>query len=168
VAFPVVGGLRPTPDRVRETLFNWLAPWLAGSRCLDLFAGSGVLGLEAASRGARQVVMVEQDPRVMASLEQTVQRLDARSLVELFRLDALDFLARPGSPFDIVFADPPYASALLVPVARALESGGWLRAGSLIYLEQPAGSSQPELPTGWRLIRAKKTTQVGYHLVERD
>jgi 16S rRNA (guanine966-N2)-methyltransferase len=168
IEFPAVEGLRPTPDRVRETLFNWLGPVLAGSRCLDLFAGSGALGLEAASRGAARVVMLDRDRRVVAALRETLARLGAEAPVELQQIDASSYLAGPAEPFDIVFVDPPYDSDLLRPVCRALEEGGWLRAGSLIYLEQPAGVGLAGLPEGWRSKRSKKTAQVGYHLIERE
>lgn len=168
IEFPAVEGLRPTPDRVRETLFNWLAPFLPGSRCLDLFAGSGALGLEAASRGARRVVMLDRDRRVIAALRESLARLGAEAAVDLRQIDALSYLAGPAEPFDIVFLDPPYASELLHPACRALEEGGWLLSGSQIYLEQPAGTDLGDLPDGWRVKRSKKTAQVGYHLIERE
>lgn len=153
---------------MRETLFNWLAPFLPGSRCLDLFAGSGALGLEAASRGARRVVMLDRDRRVIAALRESLARLGAEAAVDLRQIDALSYLAGPAEPFDIVFLDPPYASELLHPACRALEEGGWLLSGSQIYLEQPAGTDLGDLPDGWRVKRSKKTAQVGYHLIERE
>jgi 16S rRNA (guanine966-N2)-methyltransferase len=133
-----------------------------------MFAGSGALGLEAASRGARRVVMLERDQDVVAALRESLARVGAEAQVDLQRIDALSYLAGPPESFDIVFVDPPYDSELVRPVCRALEEGGWLHSGSQIYLEQSAGTDLPGLPDGWRPRHSKKTAQVGYHLIERE
>jgi 16S rRNA (guanine966-N2)-methyltransferase len=159
VAFPDRLGLRPTPDRVRETLFNWLGQDLAGKTCLDLFAGSGVLGFEAASRGAALVVMVERDPQAAAALAQNARALHA-DRVQLLRADALEFLAKDTRAFDVVFLDPPYAwpgrEGLLARVAPRLRPGG------LVYFE---AATAPVLPAGWESLRQGKAGAVHYQLL---
>ena len=129
--------VRPTPDRVRETLFNWLDPSLPGARCLDLYAGTGVLGLEALSRGAAGTAFVEHDPVLVRALEDRIGALAAEARV--FREDALEFLAsRPRLPFDIVFVDPPYATDLAQVLAKL---AAWLAPGHLVYAERPVKRS---------------------------
>jgi 16S rRNA (guanine966-N2)-methyltransferase len=166
LTFPEREGLRPTPDRVRETLFNWLQPWLPGATCLDLFAGSGALGLESLSRGAGQVVLVEQDVAAVSALRANLALLDARG-AEVVQADARVFLQGPARQFDIVFLDPPYASGLLAECCTRLETGGWLRKQGLIYLEA-AGDQALPLPATWTLLRSKRAGQVGYHLARND
>ena len=173
VSFAPVPGLRPTPDRVRETLFNWLQPVIEGARCLDLFAGSGVLGLEAASRGAARVVLVERDLRVVRVLEEQVRVLGS-SAVRVVHAEARTWLARdpkPSAPepFDVVFLDPPFADPEL-PAAciGLLEDGGWLRADARIYLEADARTPLPALPPSWSLLRSRRAGQVAYHLALRS
>lgn len=156
--------LRPSSDRVRETLFNWLAPWLDGARCLDLFAGSGVLGFEAVSRGAASACLVERDAALVGALEALRERLDAADLVTIERADVAQWLAGAPRVHDIVFLDPPFDSACVPAVLAALERG-WLAPHALIYLEQPAGTS-PETP-GWRVAKAGRTRHVSYKLLER-
>jgi 16S rRNA (guanine966-N2)-methyltransferase len=163
--FPERDGLRPTPDRVRETVFNWLAPRLAGARCLDLFAGSGAFGFEALSRGAARAVLVERDAKALTALHDNRQRLQAET-AEIVAGDALEFLNRPVEPFDIVFLDPPYTSGLLAPCLARLAERGWVRPGGFIYLEASEGQP-PALPAGWTLMRSKTAGQVGYHLAQR-
>jgi 16S rRNA (guanine966-N2)-methyltransferase len=169
IEFPDAPGLRPSPDRVRETLFNWLQANVAGARCLDLFAGSGALGIEAASRGARGVVLVEQSHAVAGALHAAVARLGLSSRVRVVEADALAWLAsgRPA-PFDIVFLDPPFASALLAPAIDTLEKGGWLADDALIYLERDGGVGDWPLPATWRLLRDKRAGQVAYALARRE
>lgn len=151
---PEVPGLRPTPDRVRETVFNWLMPVIPGSRCLDLFAGTGVLGLEAASRGAADVVLVERDLQAAAALRANIDRL-AADQVRLEVVDALDYLRRvPQSRFDIVFVDPPYALDLAGTAIAALLAGGWLAPEGFIYTEWPRERAPPSSDPPWRLARA--------------
>ena len=166
LTFPGREGLRPTPDRVRETLFNWLQPWLPGATCLDLFAGSGALGLESLSRGAGQVVLVEQDLAAVSALRANLALLEARG-AEVVQADARVFLQGPARQFDIVFLDPPYASGLLAECCTRLATGGWLRPQGLIYLEA-AGDRALPLPAGWTLLRSKRAGQVGYHLARND
>lgn len=164
--FPVVAGLRPTPDRVRETLFNWLAPVIEGSRCLDLFAGSGALGFEAASRGAASVVLVERDAAVVNSLREQQRRLNAHQ-VDVVQADALQFLARAPQPFDVVLLDPPFGQGLLEAALAALQRG-WLAPRAWLYLEAERSLDSEQvntlLPPGFELYRSKATGQVGYHL----
>jgi 16S rRNA (guanine966-N2)-methyltransferase len=162
LAFAPVPGLRPTPGRVRETLFNWLAPVIRGARCLDLYAGSGALGLEAASRGAAEVVLVDSDPRVVDTIARQVILLGADQ-VGVIQAEVLQWLSGSSRPFDIVFLDPPFRRQLLSPCIHRLESGGWLADQALIYIEAEKGLV-PELPQNWELLRSKQAGQVGYHL----
>jgi 16S rRNA (guanine966-N2)-methyltransferase len=159
-------GLRPTPDRVRETLFNWLQPYIAGASCLDLFAGTGALCLEALSRGAADVVMVEKAAPVAQRLRQHVERLEAAG-AEVVLADAVDFLQRPPRAFDIVFLDPPFKSNLIAECAALVEARGWIKPGGLIYVEAPSRMSELTLPATWELLRSKKAGQVGYHLARK-
>jgi 16S rRNA (guanine966-N2)-methyltransferase len=164
--FADVPEIRPTPDRVRETLFNWLGSRVVGARCLDLFAGSGALGLEALSRGAESAVLVEQNAVVTRSLTELIATLDAKG-ARVEREDALRFLARGATPFDIVFLDPPFAAGLLSKSAEMLESRGWLVPDALIYVESSAREPLPPLPASWRELKAKQAGEVGYHLFAR-
>jgi 16S rRNA (guanine966-N2)-methyltransferase len=157
-------GLRPTSDRVRETLFNWLAPVIPGARCLDAFAGSGALGFEAVSRGAGEVVLIEKSGAVARQLEANARRLGVEGTRILYE-DALRWLAGPGSPFDVVFLDPPFAEGLWAPAIERLALRGWLKPGSRVYLEAPARIGFPNLPPGWDLVRDKTAGQVRYGLV---
>ncbi len=161
--FPQSDSLRPTPDRVRETLFNWLQFEIRGRRCLDLFAGSGALGFESLSRGAAEVVFVERDPAASDHIEATLRKFECTT-ARLERADAFDFLARRAEPFDVVFVDPPYAANWLQPTCELLERGGWLREGTFVYLEDAAARGEPELPPRWELLRSKRAGDVGYHL----
>jgi 16S rRNA (guanine966-N2)-methyltransferase len=165
VRFPPLPQLKPSPDRVRETLFNWLAPVIAGARCLDLYAGSGALGLEAASRGAARVVLVDREPQVQAALAATFTRFGAAGC-EAVCADAFAYLAQPGEPFDIVFVDPPFGRDLLAGACAALAASGRLAAGARIYLECEADAGAPALPPGWTLLRSRRAGRVGYHLAQ--
>ncbi|HDP90396.1 MAG TPA: 16S rRNA (guanine(966)-N(2))-methyltransferase RsmD [Thioalkalivibrio sp.] len=159
---PHAPGLRPTPDRVRETLFNWLQGVTEGARALDLFAGSGALGFEAASRGARSVVMVEADARIATHLREQAATLDASRLrVEARSVRA--FLAGAPQPVDLVFLDPPYGQGL-VAETLALLARGWLAPGAHLYIEAEAELGEPVLPDGWTLLKTRRAGQVGYHL----
>lgn len=164
--FPPLPGIRPTPDRVRETLFNWLGTRIAGARCLDLFAGSGALGLEALSRGAALVLFVEREPAAVRELRKRLAEWGA-SGARVEQADALRFVAEPGEAFDVVFLDPPFGMDLLARAAEILETHGWLAPGALIYVETPAREPLPALPATWRPLKAKKAGEVGYHLFER-
>ena len=160
-------GLRPTPNRIRETLFNWLRPWLPGARCLDLTAGTGSLCLEALSQGAAEVVMVEADPEVAACLRRNVERLGAGEQARVVQAQALDYLAGPVAHFHIVFLDPPFASDLIGRCAERLEAGGWIQPGGWIYVEAPRTLRPLPVPQNWQLVRSKSAGQVGYHLLRR-
>lgn len=164
-SFPEGPGLRPTPDRVRETLFNWLAPHIAGLRVLDLFAGSGALGFEALSRGAAAATLVEQDRAAAAQLRATAARFGlAAARVE--GGDALGFLRnQPAGAFDLVFLDPPFAAGLVAPALRLVGERRILADGGFCYVEMAAGDDLPPLPAGWVVHRAGKAGEVGYHLL---
>jgi 16S rRNA (guanine(966)-N(2))-methyltransferase RsmD len=155
-----VPGLRPTPDRVRETLFNWLGQDLTGLDCLDLFGGSGIVGLEAASRGAAHVTIVERDPRAFAALKQAAKTLEAAQ-VEVIRCDAVRFAQTASRQFDVVFLDPPYNQGWLErlepSLERILKPGGWLYAES----ESPV----KHLGT-WQTIKQGRAGQVHFHLLQ--
>ena len=165
--FPDLPGLRPTPDRVRETVFNWLAPVLPGARCLDLFAGSGALGIEALSRGAAEVVFVERQPLAVRALRDNLMRLKA----EHARVDAADarvwLLRQPATPFEMVLLDPPFGAGWLEPACATLEQQGWLAETAWIYLEAETTLDQLSLPAHWKLYREKIAGAVSYRLARR-
>ena len=164
---PEIKDLRPTPDRVRETLFNWLAPYIQGARCLDLFAGSGVLGFEALSRGAACAVMVDSAPAVIGLLQEQLTQFKSDK-GEAYCAVIPQQLKHDGSVFDIVFLDPPYQSGLLLPTCRYLETQGLLAKDALIYLEASEVMTEKDLPDGWHIIKTKQAGQVAYHLVKRE
>ncbi|WP_206954624.1 16S rRNA (guanine(966)-N(2))-methyltransferase RsmD [Trinickia acidisoli] len=162
-------GLRPTPDRVRETLFNWLGQRLDGWRCLDVFAGTGALGFEAASRGAARVLMVERNAKAAHQLRETRARLSAQA-VEVVEADGLRLAGGlpPGS-FDVVFLDPPFGEVLVL--ARALESAAPLVAqGGYLYVESgsPLALGDVDVLAGWQIVRQGKAGAVHYHLLRRE
>lgn len=162
---PVLPGLRPTSDRVRETLFNWLMPKIAGARVLDLFAGSGALGLEAVSRGAASALLVERDPALVARLRQHVERLGAGEQVQVVQADALAWLRQPGADgFDLAFVDPPFADGLWATVLETLPAR--LAADAWLYLEAPPGAAAMP-PAEWALYREGSTREVRYALYRR-
>jgi 16S rRNA (guanine966-N2)-methyltransferase len=160
VRFPATAELRPTPDRVRETLFNWLGQHLDGLDCLDLFAGSGALGFEALSRGARRVVMVERDRKVAAGLRESARTLGAAGL-EVVESEAMAFLARGGERFDVAFVDPPFASDLAAAALAALPPR--LNPGARVYVESGAALDPP---APWRRLREDRAGAVRYFLYE--
>jgi 16S rRNA (guanine966-N2)-methyltransferase len=164
VAVPDMPGLRPTPDRVRETLFNWLAPVIEGARCLDLFAGTGALGIEALSRGAAQVDFVEADARLADLLRANLVRLKQDANVHV--ADALRFLARDAAHYDVVFLDPPFAANLWGDAAQALEAHCRLLESTWIYVESPANAAL-ELPQNWMPHREGRAGDVRYALYRR-
>ena len=166
--FPDEQGLRPTGDRIRETLFNWLAPSIRDARCLDLFAGSGALGLEALSRGAGHVVAIDASARVCRTLRHHRQLLAAESAMDIVLADALPWLRdHAGKPFDIVFLDPPFDSDLLVPAIECLASRSLLSAGAQIYIETSL-QHDPDYPANWELLHAKHSGQVTYKLLVHE
>ena len=156
--------VRPTPDRVRETLFNWLDAALPGARCLDLYAGTGVLGIEALSRGAAEAVFVEQAMAVASQLEQSLARLDTAS-GRVVTADVEAFLRGSPSPFDIAFLDPPYGTPL--GNLCTLLDRGWLAPGARVYLETNRKQEFPELPADWQIVRDKTAGQVRFALAQR-
>lgn len=162
---PDAPGLRPTSDRARETLFNWLQPWLPGARVLDLFAGSGALGFEAVSRGAAQAVLVERDAALADALEASVRRLDAADSVQVVRADALELLRAPLlGRFDGVFCDPPFEGGLWATALQRLAP--WLADDAWLYVESPAAA--PVEPDGeWRLHREGGTRDARHALYRR-
>ncbi|MEW5943033.1 MAG: 16S rRNA (guanine(966)-N(2))-methyltransferase RsmD [Pseudomonadota bacterium] len=162
IDFPDVAGLRPTPDRVRETLFNWLGQTLDGKECLDLFAGSGAMGFEALSRGARRVVMVERDAAALQALRGNAAKLGAENL-ELVPADALKFLEQEGRRFDVIFLDPPYREQMVAELLAKLPPH--LAAGGLVYTE----GEEALLPgAGWDIRRSGRAGKVHYYLLERS
>jgi 16S rRNA (guanine966-N2)-methyltransferase len=163
IDFPDIEAIRPSPDRVRETLFNWLQQHIVGARCLDLFAGSGALGIEALSRGASAVTFVDREPQVGRHLTQTLQRLGATGATVKTE-NVARFLERAPEPFDVIFLDPPFASTLLQTVVARLPQG-WLAPEALIYVECPSDTPLPPLAAGWTVFRSKQAGQVGYHLL---
>lgn len=165
LSFPDLSELRPTPDRVRETLFNWLRDIIPGARCLDLFAGSGALALEAMSREAEQVVMVDQHPAVIAQLKEHVEHLGAHG-ARAVQAEALAFLRGPPQAFDVVFLDPPFHSALLGPCIELLAVNGWLAPTAWLYIEIDRRTSLPVLPADWEVLRHNQAGQVGYYLLK--
>jgi len=162
---PELPGLRPTPERVRETLFNWLAPVLAGVQALDLCAGTGALGIEALSRGAGSVRFVERDARAAQALRANLARLKATDGA-VSVADALAFLEGAPTPFGLVFLDPPFAADLWSTLARRLEAGGWLAAQAWVYVESPRDHA-PAVPSNWTLHREGRAGEVRHALYRR-
>ncbi|MGJ0486218.1 MAG: 16S rRNA (guanine(966)-N(2))-methyltransferase RsmD [Methylomicrobium sp.] len=159
-------GLRPTPGRVRETLFNWLQYDIAGSRCLDLYAGSGALGFEAASRGAREVVQVESDAKACRTLRANAAVLGS-SRNRIVENDAERFLSGPSEIFDVVFLDPPFAKNLALKTCLLLEQNGWLAESAKIYVETEVDMELDGLPGNWQLLKHKTAGEVAYRLFAR-
>ncbi len=164
--FPAVKGVRPTPDRVKETLFNWLAPTIQGAVCLDLFAGSGSLGLEALSRGAREVDFVDQSRTVCQGIKNNLERMDVLDRGSVKTMDARDFLTECGKAYDVIFLDPPFGQSLLGEVLSVLENAKCLTPNGIVYAE----SQQPlaDLSSFWRLTKSKRASKVAYHLLQRE
>ncbi len=166
--FAAGADVRPTPDRVRETLFNWLASRIVGARCLDLFAGSGALGLEALSRGAAEVVFVERERSLADDLRRLLAEWGAPQGT-VVDADASRFLMAAERPFDVVLLDPPFASRdVLEACAARLGVGGWLAPGALIYVECAARQGLPKLPPAWRALKSGRAGEVGYHLLAHE
>jgi len=162
---PLSPGLRPSSDRVRETLFNWLMPRLGGARVLDLFAGSGALGLEAVSRGAAQATLVERDAALSRQLRESVARLGAQDQIAVVQADALQWLRQPAGPLaDIAFVDPPFADGLWEAVIAGLPSH--LAADAWLYVESPTDQA-PKMPAAWLLHREGGTREVRFALYRR-
>ena len=167
-SFPMAHGLRPTPNRVRETLFNWLAPYVQGARVLDLFAGSGALYLEALSRGASLGLALDVNGAAIASLRQTLDTLKCAS-GQLLQTDTLRYLeTQNATPFDLVFLDPPFSQNMLQPACTLLEEKGWLADEAWVYTESENPPSTLSMPGNWRLHREQKAGQVYYALWQRS
>jgi 16S rRNA (guanine966-N2)-methyltransferase len=164
VSFPDLPGLRPTPDRVRETLFNWLQHDIGGARCLDLFAGSGALGLEALSRGAKECVFVEQAQAAARALQEQLRQFGGAARGRIVEMGAARFLRTPGDAFDIVLLDPPFGEGALDRYVPLIADGGWTRTGSLVYLENERAAGKPPIPLHWEWLKSKSAGEVGYHL----
>jgi len=167
IKFVDAPGLRPTPARVRETLFNWLQYDLVGKRCLDLYAGSGALSFEAASRGAAFVMQVEQNPEACRALKENALALNA-SQVKLVQGEVFRFLSGDAQTFDVVFLDPPFAANLAGQTCQWLEDKGWLADHAKIYVETERQAKLSDLPENWQLLKSKAAGEVGYHLFQRN
>lgn len=171
LSFPEIEGLRPTPDRVRETLFNWLQSYLPGARCLDLFSGSGALGIEALSRGAASVTFVDQAAEVVSQLRSNINLLKAQN-AEIIAASALDWLdsRQPDQEarYDLVFMDPPFHKGMVAPICEMLENRSLLREQAMIYIETEHSLTLDTLPANWALHREKTAGQVAYRLFVRQ
>ena len=161
--FPDSEGLRPTPDRVRETLFNWLGQDLAGEQCLDLFAGSGALGFEALSRSAARVVMVEREPKVLTALRENAKMLENPPGMEIIRGDALQYLASTKSKFDLIFLDPPFNKGWIPRLEPLL--AGVANGNTAVYIE---AEHQVAALGDWRAVRHGKAGEVHFQLMRRE
>ena len=166
--FPDVEGLRPTPDRIRETLFNWLQKYIQGARCLDLFSGSGALGIEALSRGAGYILLIDNNKEVVSQLRNHLETLQATE-GEIRQGDALQILTSSpdGPPFDIVFLDPPFGKGQITPCVESLESNGWLTENARVYIEAESSLQDLNLPDNWDILRQQKAGQVTCFLAAR-
>lgn len=162
--FPSADGLRPTGDRIRETLFNWLAPHLPGARCLDAFAGSGALGFEALSRGAKEVVFVEKNPSALQYLTINRDKLEAQT-ANIIPADVVEWLTREHeTTFDIIFLDPPFSDSLHDQCLQVIAESTLFHANTLIYIESNQSYS-PNLPLNWDIYKDKKTASLAYRLL---
>lgn len=170
--FPLVEGLRPTTNVIRETAFNWLTPVIQGARCLDLFAGSGALGMEALSRGASYVTFVDANPLIVSTLQQQLSLFGANNAVvyraKIPTLLPLAKMAPDGVPVDLVFLDPPFHRNWIADCTSWLEQQAWLAEDALIYIEAESKLAQLPIPAHWEVIREKSRGQAGYYLVKRN
>lgn len=163
-----VEGLRPTSERIRETVFNWLSPGIHGARCLDLCAGTGALGIEALSRGAASAVFLESAPVAAQMLRKNIATLEAGG-AEVLHMDARDYLNSANVvPFDIVFIDPPFATSMHAELCRLLMERGWLSRGAKVYLEMDKGRPPVVLPDTWQILKDKTAGKVRYLLATPD
>lgn len=169
LTFPIVPGLRPTSDRVRETLFNWLTPKILGAHCLDLFAGSGALGFEALSRGAKSIWMVDSSTIVLAQIRKNARILEAEQKLTLYCSQIPSSVVPINTQkFDIIFLDPPFQRDLLAPCCQWLQSSNCLASGALIYIEAEKELRPLPVPDNWELLRSKAAGQVGYYLLANN
>ncbi len=165
IPFPDVDGLRPTTDRVRETIFNWLQPSLPGAKCLDLFSGSGALGFEALSRGAGNVVMIENNSLASFHLKENAKLLNAQG-AEIYHGDAMKFLQQDQTAFDIIFLDPPFGKGFLQDCIDTIDARQLVKTNGLVYIESEHDLTELKLPAHWRLHREKQAGQVISRLFE--
>lgn len=163
--FPVIDqpDLRPTPDRVRETLFNWLQNAIANARCLDLFAGSGAIGLEALSRGAAHVTFIDNSAAAVKQLKQVLAQFNATN-ASVLHYDVRHKLTTPSQPYDIVFLDPPFGFGYLPVICETLSQSGWLNPGAYIYMESEATLHELPIPEDWEMLKEKVASNVCYRL----
>ena len=166
--FPDAPNLRPTPDRVRETVFNWLTPMIHGARCLDLFAGSGALGLEALSRGAAFTTFIDSHKKATQALHEHLDLLNANDKAVVLQMDSVSFLKNEATPYDLVFLDPPYHLDFMQKVVPLLDTNNWLSDKAMLYLEIEKRQSLPELPENWQLLKEKTAGEVNYFLFQRS
>lgn len=167
LSFPDAEGLRPTTDRIRETVFNWLQPVIHGARCLDLFSGSGAMGFEALSRGAASVVMVDLNPKVVRQLKENVQLLATRN-AQVVQADCLQYLSQANGPFDVIFLDPPFAKDMLQSVLERIEKHALLTSGGYVYVECERQLSDLRFPPHWQLHREREGGQVRFSLYQNS
>ena len=165
--FPDVPTLKPTPDRVRETVFNWLMHDIQDAYCLDLFAGSGALGFEALSRGAMRVVMVDESPLAITAIKENVARLQTTQVQTICARIPTGLTPFSQERFNVVFLDPPYRQGLLQPCCLWLEQSGYLMDSALIYVEAEKTLHTLPLPERWQILRSQTAGQVGYQLIKR-
>lgn len=166
IKFPCLPGLRPTPDRVRETLFNWLSPVIIQSRCLDLFAGSGSLGIEALSRGAKEVVFIDESFTALQALKDNFNKLHVEN-AKTHHAVYSSHLQLDLKPFDIIFLDPPFHQELIKDCCEWLENQRLLNSPALIYIETELVTKELSLPKNWEILRQKKAGKVYYYLAQR-
>jgi len=168
ISFPDIPGLRPTHDRIRETLFNWLAPVIEGSSCLDLFAGSGALGFEALSRGAKQVTFIDNDKEAIAAIKANAAKLKADNVDIISGNCPIVMPSLAFAPYDIVFLDPPFHQGLLASSSEWLEQSGYLNDEAYIYIETEKGNAPLPVPENWRIKKDATTASLAYYLLLRS
>lgn len=168
LSFPGVNALRPTPDAVRETVFNWLAPYIQGRCCLDLYAGSGALGFEAVSRGAASAVLVEKNPRAVNALRRNQLAIDRDNQISVTACSAIQYLSTSDRQFDLVFLDPPFASDELEKACYQLQKRGLIAPDSLIYLEHARKHTITYLPETWHMLKTAHRGDVSCTIFAKD
>lgn len=169
-SFPAIEGLRPSGDRIRETLFNWLTAYVPASHCLDLFAGSGALGLEALSRGAEKLLAIELNPIACQALQQHIKTLNAETQAQIINQSALDWLKTASNPaaFDIIFLDPPFGAELIPDCLQLIAEQQLLAPQGLIYFEAGKQQTLGQLPDNWQIIKHKQTSQLQFGLISQS
>ncbi len=163
--FPAINALRPTPDGVRETVFNWLAPDISGRQCLDLYAGSGALGIEAVSRGAASAILVEKNPKAAKALSSNVELLCANSHIHVTCCAALHYLSTTDQQFNLIFLDPPFASDELKKACYQINKMNVISDDGLIYIESPSNQIELPVPEKWQIIKQATKGEVRYTML---